>query len=181
MVGIIITESRNSPTTEAKFFIGLKNAAKKYFGEDLCMVREAHHTKPNNLRSEIDGMIRNKNIEKIFVVCDNENDKISKTSEILTKFDENDRQKILFATEKSSPGYTFEHFAGHANTPSRCIVGTDHKSSDDPFEFLGKKHHINFSKKDPKHFKSYLTNLSNDRYVGVIIIHFIKVLTKKHG
>ena len=179
MIGIVITESRNKPTTEAKFFTGLKNASLKYFKEDLCMVRESHYTKPNTLRSEIDNMLRNDNIAKVYIICDNEDDKIQKTNEVIKVFSESKKKRIVFATEHSHAGYTFEHFAGHANTSPSCLSGDEHKSEYEPFNFLGKKYHPNFAKKDPIHFKGYLENLSRDKYIGLIIMDMIKVLKTK--
>ena len=95
MIGIVITESNIKGTTEAKFFIGLKKASVKYFDIDICMVRESHHTRPDNFRTTVDNMLENPNISKVFIICDNENQKIDRTKDLINKFDRNKKDSIF--------------------------------------------------------------------------------------
>lgn len=180
MIGIIIAESRNVNTTEKNFFIGLRKAISKLTTKPYLLIRHGYYNKPNNFKTTLEGLVSNNNITIIFVICDKEDRKVEKTlNEIrIIKEGFNGKWKdTLLTTENSNEGYVFEDFLGHYKNTIVKITGDEHKSSNNPFQYFGKKFHVNFMKRnDVIHLKNMLDNLARDNSNGMVISKLLELL-----
>lgn len=183
MIGILIAESNNTDTSEKRFFIGMKEFFQNKRVGNLLLIRDGFYSKPNSFKDSLHELTNNPSIQKVFVVCDNENNKIERTKAAIEKASEEipNPEKVVFATKDSPPGYNFEIFLGsYTNLPS-IITTSNHKSEKDPFVYFGTKYHQNFKKtRHIIHFKNFLVNLSRDDYIGQIINDIILYVNANH-
>ena len=179
MIGILIIESRNLSKTEVSFYKGLNEQVKKWMvmnehaNKDILMIRNGFYNKPNTLRGAMEELSNQCN-GSIFLVCDNEANKIEKTEKYLD--DKGITNWII--TSKGSPlNYDFEYFLSNHKKPIELVVGNLHKNNKDVFNYFGKKFYLNFHKKKYMNkLLEYLTNLSNDIYHGKIIKEILKIM-----
>lgn len=190
---IIITETRKLPkqTTEYKFFAGLNNHIRRLRKiNKSCpdssilrwnmIIHTGHVGKPQNIITKIRNILDGTASDfTIFILCDNEDNKVEGTREIIKKHFSDIEDSIIITSENSNNGYEFENFAGHFQTPPKKLSAQDTKKHEDCFERLMKKYiHPNSlqEKNLEKSLEQLFRKLANDKHHGQIFKKILEIM-----
>ena len=171
LIYIIISESNNRPKTEMNFF-------EKMMGHFDMRHFSIQYIDPNNFEKCIQyetikgKLLKHQDNFRAFFICDDENDKINKTEDIINHFKgllDNNSDDWFTLLAKQGSSATFEDFLEYISTNKKrknknekynFKKESDHKSNKDVFYFVIRQYHPNgkkvkYKKEIFKHMQSY--------------------------